>query len=34
MQACLASGWSLSPPVLMTLLVGLGIILLAHWVTR
>ncbi|TRO12981.1 diguanylate cyclase [Ectopseudomonas mendocina] len=34
MQACLASGWSLSPPVLMTLLVGLGIILLAHWVIR
>ncbi|MFT0623175.1 histidine kinase N-terminal 7TM domain-containing protein [Ectopseudomonas guguanensis] len=34
MQACLASGWSLSPPVLMTLLVSLGVILLAHWVTR
>ncbi|MFI8745717.1 histidine kinase N-terminal 7TM domain-containing protein [Pseudomonas sp. NPDC077186] len=34
MQACLASGWSLSPPVLMTLLVCLGVILLAHWVTR
>jgi diguanylate cyclase (GGDEF)-like protein len=34
MQACLASGWSLSPPVLMTLLVCFGVILLAHWVTR
>ncbi|MDH0099110.1 diguanylate cyclase [Pseudomonas sp. GD04158] len=34
MQACLASGWSLSPPVLMTLLVCFGVVLLAHWVTR
>ncbi len=34
MQACLASAWSLSPPVLMTLLVCFGVILLAHWVTR
>lgn len=34
MQACLASGWGLSPPVLLTLLVGLGVVLLAHWVTR
>ncbi len=34
MQACLASAWNLSPPVLMTLLVCFGVILLAHWVTR
>lgn len=34
MQACMASGWSFSAPVLMTLLVCLGVILLAHWVTR
>ena len=34
MQACLASGWNLSPPVLMTLLVCFGVILLTHWVTR
>ncbi len=33
-QACVASGWSLSPPVLLTLLVCLGVVLLAHWVTR
>ncbi len=34
MQACMASGWSFSAPVLVTLLVCLGVILLAHWVTR
>jgi diguanylate cyclase (GGDEF)-like protein len=34
MQACLAPGWSPSPPVLVTLLVCFGVILLAHWMTR
>jgi ABC-type Fe3+ transport system permease subunit len=34
MQACMASGWSFSAPVMVTLLVCLGGILLAHWVTR
>ncbi|WFC64684.1 diguanylate cyclase [Pseudomonas sp. REST10] len=34
MQACVASGWSLSPPVLLTLLVCFGVVMLAHWVTR
>lgn len=33
-QACVASGWSLSPPVLLTLLVCFGVVMLAHWVTR
>lgn len=33
-QACVASGWSLSPPVLLTLLVCFGVMMLAHWVTR
>ncbi|MCP9337567.1 diguanylate cyclase [Pseudomonas xanthomarina] len=31
MSACLISGWSFSAPVLMTLLVGLGVALLARW---
>ncbi|MFG0413305.1 histidine kinase N-terminal 7TM domain-containing diguanylate cyclase [Ectopseudomonas khazarica] len=34
MQACVASGWSLSSPVLLTLLVCFGVVMLAHWVTR
>jgi len=34
MQACMASGWSFSAPVLVTLLVCLGVILLAHRLTR
>ncbi|CAE6889219.1 Diguanylate cyclase [Ectopseudomonas oleovorans] len=33
-QACVASGWSLSSPVLLTLLVCFGVVMLAHWVTR
>ncbi|TYP66432.1 histidine kinase N-terminal 7TM domain-containing diguanylate cyclase [Stutzerimonas stutzeri] len=32
MSACLNSGWSFSAPVLMTLLVGLGVAVLARWV--
>ncbi|AHL75593.1 diguanylate cyclase [Stutzerimonas stutzeri] len=32
MFACVSSGWSVSAPVLMTLLVGLGVTLLARWV--
>lgn len=32
MLACLNSGWSLSAPVLMTLLVGLSVAVLARWV--
>jgi diguanylate cyclase (GGDEF)-like protein len=32
MFACVASGWSFSAPVLMTLLVGLGVTILARWV--
>lgn len=34
MQACLTSEWSFSPPVLLTLLVCFGVILLAHWMVR
>ncbi len=30
----MAPGWSPSPPVLVTLLVCFGVILLAHWMTR
>ncbi len=33
-QACVASGWSLSSPVLLTLLVCFGVVMLAHWVMR
>jgi hypothetical protein len=33
MFACASSGWSLSAPVLMTLLVGLGVMALARWVS-
>ena len=32
MFACVSSGWSVSAPVLMTVLVGLGVTLLARWV--
>jgi diguanylate cyclase (GGDEF)-like protein len=32
MFACVSSGWSVSAPVLMTLLVGLGVTVLARWV--
>lgn len=34
MLACMAPGWSPSPPVLVTLLVCFGAILLAHWMSR
>ncbi|MFC5694155.1 histidine kinase N-terminal 7TM domain-containing protein [Pseudomonas sp. GCM10022186] len=34
MNACLASGWSLNAPVALTMLVGLGVILMARWVGR
>lgn len=34
MYACMASGWSPSPPVLVTSLVCFGVILLAHWMSR
>ncbi|MFZ6046001.1 histidine kinase N-terminal 7TM domain-containing protein [Pseudomonas sp. CR3202] len=34
MNACLASGWSLNAPVALTLVVGLGVILMARWVNR
>ncbi|KJH82490.1 histidine kinase N-terminal 7TM domain-containing diguanylate cyclase [Stutzerimonas stutzeri] len=34
MFACLNSGWSVSAPVLMTVLVGLGVTLLARWVVH
>ncbi|WP_159970666.1 histidine kinase N-terminal 7TM domain-containing protein [Pseudomonas sp. 8Z] len=34
MQACTASAWSISAPVWLTLLVCIGVLLLARWVTR
>ncbi|WAJ38091.1 diguanylate cyclase [Pseudomonas sp. GOM7] len=34
MYACMTSGWSPSPPVLVTSLVCFGVILLAHWMSR
>ena len=34
MYACMAPGWSPSPPVLVTLLVCFGAIALAHWMSR
>ncbi len=34
MFACAGSGWSFSAPVLMTLLVGLGVTVLARWIGR
>lgn len=34
MSACLASDWSLNAPVLLTLLVALGVVLIARWVSR
>lgn len=34
MNACLASGWSLNAPVLLTLLVALGVVFIARWVSR
>ncbi|WP_271409598.1 histidine kinase N-terminal 7TM domain-containing diguanylate cyclase [Pseudomonas sp. Q1-7] len=34
MNACLASGWSLGGPVVLTIAVGLGVILMARWVSR
>lgn len=34
MFACVESGWSLSAPVMVTLLVGLGVTVLARWVSR
>lgn len=34
MNACGNSGWALSTPVVLTLLVCIGVVLLAHWVMR
>ncbi|BAN51050.1 histidine kinase N-terminal 7TM domain-containing protein [Metapseudomonas resinovorans] len=34
MNACLAGGWSLNGPVLLTLVLGVGVILMARWVGR
>lgn len=34
MFACVRSDWSFSAPVLMTLLVGLGVMILARWVRK
>ena len=34
MFACADSGWSLSAPVMVTLLVGLGVSVLARWISR
>jgi diguanylate cyclase (GGDEF)-like protein len=33
-KACLSSGWSLNGPVLLTLLVAVGVVLMARWVSR
>src|SRR3989344_733410 len=34
MNLCSNSGWALSMPVVFTVLVCIGVLMLAHWVTR